>query len=107
MDFLLDPELTAALRAAGLPFPTSPHAVERFDHVFGPHPARDTDYAEGAALFDRLSAPASARILPFQSSSTARQTDDLYALAARNGADISLAAQEAMRQARDDDPPAT
>ena len=106
MDSTTDPELAAALQAAGLSLSPSPNAVDHFDRAFGPHPARPTDLADGAALFDRLTSQPHAAVLPFRSSAPP-QTDAHYALAARNGGELSDAAQEAMRQARERDGPST
>ena len=91
------------LLAAGLPVPTDVDAVSRFDRAFGPHPSRPGDLDEGAALYDRLTTSAP-RILPMRPSQPAQDEFDVsYALAARNGGEISDEVREAMRRARESD----
>ncbi len=110
-DHLLDPQLAADLQAAGLPFPTDADAVERFDRVFGPHPPLPPHLADGGALFDRLVQRPAAIIHPLPLRSPLQsEVDESYALAARNGGDLSDETRRLMRQAReqhDADDPAT
>ena len=105
----LDPQLAADLRDAGFPFPTTPSAVEYFDAVFGPFPSLPVHVADGGALFDRLTSSQPARIIPLHPRPVV-QPDPGYALAARNGGDITEEARERMRRAREEpdpsDPPA-